>query len=420
MMLRAVTFVFTLGYIPSPVFMNLLPHEGVYPSIEDDFGVVLLKLGTACFESTQFSGLRNELVPVTERGPWIQMTQTSSHVRRSIGTAGGFATEITDIDVPELTAPHLDIRRGEIWKGFWKAVGRAILSTLWRLILAAPGGKQITKMAIQLYYRRWWYGPRQWRFWQRQAWAEPVHFRQQRVRDSIRRIEAALQRQVDREKTSSAISTQLQLRPEVTPEPDSTSEVDAYAVFLDQMRSGGEIDSDEEDWEDDETEVGDRVDEDNESVAESEDNHLYRDLAEGGETLQPVLLAHLTTHSGSPLTRRRYREMTSGQPASSDLVDIMSERQLLLRPDRQEWDEERRRCCVICTIEPRDTILWPCRCLAVCNECRESLASRLAARDHMCPCCRRKWVMRFFPFEASTDEQGGRVQPYLHSMSSVW
>ncbi|KAG0213598.1 hypothetical protein BGX28_004015 [Mortierella sp. GBA30] len=44
-----------------------------------------------------------------------------------------------------------------------------------------------------------------------------------------------------------------------------------------------------------------------------------------------------------------------------------------------------RMLCVVCQSEPRGVLLRPCRCLALCNECREVLASR---RFKQCPCCR--------------------------------
>ncbi|KAF8984517.1 hypothetical protein BGZ46_007777 [Entomortierella lignicola] len=44
-----------------------------------------------------------------------------------------------------------------------------------------------------------------------------------------------------------------------------------------------------------------------------------------------------------------------------------------------------RMLCVVCQSEPRGILLRPCRCLALCNECREVLASR---RFKQCPCCR--------------------------------
>ncbi|KAH9180438.1 hypothetical protein EDB89DRAFT_2110552 [Lactarius sanguifluus] len=50
---------------------------------------------------------------------------------------------------------------------------------------------------------------------------------------------------------------------------------------------------------------------------------------------------------------------------------------------------ESRRNCVICTAEERQIICWPCRCLALCDDCRQNLASRLSASKHTCPCCRQ-------------------------------
>ncbi|KAK3844889.1 MAG: hypothetical protein J3R72DRAFT_58318 [Linnemannia gamsii] len=44
-----------------------------------------------------------------------------------------------------------------------------------------------------------------------------------------------------------------------------------------------------------------------------------------------------------------------------------------------------RLLCVVCQTEPRGVLLRPCRCLALCNDCREVLASR---RYKQCPCCR--------------------------------
>ena len=38
-----------------------------------------------------------------------------------------------------------------------------------------------------------------------------------------------------------------------------------------------------------------------------------------------------------------------------------------------------RLLCVVCQTEPRGVLLRPCRCLALCNECREVLASRVSS-----------------------------------------
>ncbi|KAF9532760.1 hypothetical protein CPB83DRAFT_580491 [Crepidotus variabilis] len=45
--------------------------------------------------------------------------------------------------------------------------------------------------------------------------------------------------------------------------------------------------------------------------------------------------------------------------------------------------------CVICMLEAREIICWPCRCLAMCDGCRETLSSRSSASKHRCPCCRQ-------------------------------
>ncbi|KAH7889487.1 hypothetical protein F5I97DRAFT_1994880 [Phlebopus sp. FC_14] len=128
---------------------------------------------------------------------------------------------------------------------------------------------------------------------------------------------------------------------------------------------------------------------------------LYADLSYTvPSTSAFLLLAHMVDESSSPMTRRRFDRLISG--ASSQSVD---------GNNRDEWPESVRACrstsgslchagtedilsdarrnCVICMIEPRQIICWPCRCLALCDDCRENLASRSSASKHSCPCCRR-------------------------------
>lgn len=52
-----------------------------------------------------------------------------------------------------------------------------------------------------------------------------------------------------------------------------------------------------------------------------------------------------------------------------------------------EEEEDFTTDCVICTVNKRAIILWPCKCLAMCEDCRVSLAVKKF--DH-CPCCRTK------------------------------
>ncbi|GAA5906131.1 uncharacterized protein JCM6883_005453 [Sporobolomyces salmoneus] len=116
--------------------------------------------------------------------------------------------------------------------------------------------------------------------------------------------------------------------------------------------------------------------------------------------LAPYLLAHhLSPSSSSTLTRRRYASLfpspspsSSSEPISSlSHLDraitsslVSNERLMRLTPEeretkRQEWRDSRSSFCVVCTVEPRTVILWPCRCLALCESCREALALRTTA-----------------------------------------
>lgn len=180
--------------------------------------------------------------------------------------------------------------------------------------------------------------------------------------------------------------------------------------------------------------------------ADSEDDFdpasLYRDLASPSKTSHSphaspsnavvhrptdeslpepsLLLAHHLTTSASPLTRRRYSALVS-QPPTQAFSSAVEDRRLEVRRAaedrgladgweqrrREELDEARQRFCVVCTVEERTIICWPCRaflvcfsssaeltsfplsgCLALCEECRENLAQRTPAPQHLCPTCR--------------------------------
>ncbi|KAH9079298.1 hypothetical protein EDB83DRAFT_2341847 [Lactarius deliciosus] len=99
-----------------------------------------------------------------------------------------------------------------------------------------------------------------------------------------------------------------------------------------------------------------------------------------------LLLAHMTNTSPSPLTRRRYRNLVSGQ---LDVIDHEESAWGAFVDDKRgkasqqnPANTESRRNCVICTVEERQIICWPCRCLALCDDCRQNLASRLSASKH--------------------------------------
>jgi hypothetical protein len=45
--------------------------------------------------------------------------------------------------------------------------------------------------------------------------------------------------------------------------------------------------------------------------------------------------------------------------------------------------------CVVCQCTPRTIIVWPCRCLSLCDDCRVSLAMN---NFDKCVCCRREVI----------------------------
>lgn len=114
--------------------------------------------------------------------------------------------------------------------------------------------------------------------------------------------------------------------------------------------------------------IGDGDDDDDDDVS-----NLYADI---NSHEAPLLLAHLQRPW---LTRRQYGPIIN--PSSRVPWGISPE------------DAETSRNCVICTVEPRVIICWPCRCLALCDDCRGSLAARSASSKHHCPCCRQRSVL---------------------------
>ncbi|GMK53709.1 hypothetical protein CspeluHIS016_0102950 [Cutaneotrichosporon spelunceum] len=402
LVVRAITLLFTHGYIPSPVLKNLLPHEGALPSIEDDIGVALLKLGIACLESTQFSGLRNELAPIKEAQPEVRIFGDSVEMLGVKTGNGGFDTRIDNIQAEELQDPNVENPYLEHISRFWAAGVLLARNIFWTTVLSTWVGRDLYRLTWRMYQGQWWYGPRQWTFWRRRAWDPP---RRHTGTEPPLLIAWALAKRRHR-----ALERVRGLH--VIPREPAIAEATALDWTYDQVLRGEvEVADDDDDWASD----GSEVSAETESEGEEDEAALYRDLvrgksqmegSEGGDAIQPILLAHLTSTSSSPLTRRRYAQIMSASPASSaparalttatapnlnPLADaIVALQRETLDAQRDEYDEERRRLCVICMVQTRDVILWPCRCLLMCSDCRESLAARLSAKDHACPNCRTK------------------------------
>ncbi|KAL7629175.1 hypothetical protein AAE478_000695 [Parahypoxylon ruwenzoriense] len=124
-----------------------------------------------------------------------------------------------------------------------------------------------------------------------------------------------------------------------------------------------------------------------------------------------ALAAHLT--SDRIVTRSQYARMQQNQrgrlllppgrqPGSGKLTDeeqadllehlIITRRTEATRGRQgphEDDDGESGPQCVVCHSAPRKIIVWPCRCLSLCDECRVTLAMN---NFDKCVCCRREVV----------------------------
>lgn len=130
-----------------------------------------------------------------------------------------------------------------------------------------------------------------------------------------------------------------------------------------------------------------------------------------------ALAAHLAsdkilTRSGFQSVHRRERAriitsarhhrpgMSAGAPTPEEEVEILEQLILSRRAFREatssgkgpsSWAEgasgmgEGGPQCVVCQSAPRSIIVWPCRCLSLCDDCRVSLAMK---NFETCTCCR--------------------------------
>jgi hypothetical protein len=118
--------------------------------------------------------------------------------------------------------------------------------------------------------------------------------------------------------------------------------------------------------------------------------------ASTSSALTPMFIAHLTSPArAAPLTRHKYTQISQPEPDMAWLTHLHQTRNGTGGNGNGQGaigsgDDDPRRNCVVCTVEARAVICWPCRCLALCDDCRSNLASRMGAGKHQCPCCRRR------------------------------
>lgn len=104
---------------------------------------------------------------------------------------------------------------------------------------------------------------------------------------------------------------------------------------------------------------------------------------------------HYEQAGNGPMTRSRYNSLCGAlnvhpQDESEAILQLLlTKRQ---RPPKittnydEDEDLDPRLGCVICQVRPREIITWPCKCFAICESCRLSLATK---GMEGCVCCRR-------------------------------
>ncbi|QSL65634.1 hypothetical protein MERGE_002947 [Pneumocystis wakefieldiae] len=146
---------------------------------------------------------------------------------------------------------------------------------------------------------------------------------------------------------------------------------------------------DNEDWKNNEgieTYLHDSSSDDNENYAERSFSELFPNLESLAPFISPeyeesrILQSHMLSHT--VVTRSKYREILCSNHGSDDikrlLETIKERRQSIKKLSYNSGDENavQIRMCVICCSSMRNIVLWPCRCLALCDDCRKTLAMR--------------------------------------------
>ncbi|TRM59198.1 hypothetical protein BD626DRAFT_633340 [Schizophyllum amplum] len=335
-----------------------------YIPYDEDWSVFIGRVGTASLEATGLRGWGNELgavlapaAPPRHQGR-IQMS-TSGVVRiiPGVSQAGkplkGLRNEVKDVDIGAGPAPGFFASLAALpfvdWRWVWQ---------LWEFVKVAGG---VVRGAGRL------------------AWAL--------MRGEGGRI---LYNKPPQGTVVPAV------RDAEDEDDGEGQEVELYRRFL-TGDSFSDADDDEPAQWDSEEEAEDEEDEDSDdgqSEQDAEALELFMDLRRSRArsttptpeaSAAPLFVAHMMSEGSSPLTRRQYlglaltANMGGGEVATGARPSTVS-----------ADDDETRRTCVICTFELREIICWPCRCLAMCNGCRESLAAQASASKHRCPCCRRR------------------------------
>ncbi|EJD02179.1 uncharacterized protein FOMMEDRAFT_168701 [Fomitiporia mediterranea MF3/22] len=398
--LNALTQLLLEGEITRPLFGHA---QTLAPKWDEDFAIALLRLGTASLEATNVAGLGNEVGPITIGDSQLVDAQVKKDRLDSEGTIhlnsagvvsitrvpvakggshnkGGFGNEIKNVKVKNSE---------DDW----------LIDHLWLRELTRFGLSLFSVVRGLFRFFLWliWYK------WKGIGLRRPTVDADARLSGdtSVSNFVHADFRQRD---TSDDVYSRFLRGEDVSDDEEEYSPTRDHALLgssPDDAGQNSEEGEEEPDTENDDSDDGNGL----------ETARLYSDLLTNSATSSsispgPVLIAHMTSDYASPLTRRRYNELvalphnqltsdTAIEQGKDEFGDFIRDRRVRASTvgtgtsSVGDLSQDGRMNCVICTSEPREIICWPCRCLALCNDCRENLASRVSASKHMCPCCRR-------------------------------
>lgn len=343
--LNALTQLLSNGAITKPLFGHTAT---LMPKWDEDFSVVLFRLGTASLEATSVAGYGNEVGGVTrpqvgqlasqapvplgesmvEISPsgFVSVVQGSSNNHQRVAFRRGLSNEIKHVKAgARNTEVWADTLVNVVWH---RELGRFVMN-LWRYLATLA----------------------------RLAWAL--------VRG----------RSIRRDRRGDPFHHALPQTREEDSGKDPV-EIDLYERFL-----RGEVlseDEDDEDFEPDVRETRENTPFEDGGYSESEEEpheteeavELFTDLSRSATSSAsaPLLLAHMTNTLSSPLTRRKYAKLlripeTDQTSFTSDDWTVFVKERRDAKRGRVHDDPaaENRQLCVICTAEPREIICWPCR-----------------------------------------------------------
>lgn len=103
-----------------------------------------------------------------------------------------------------------------------------------------------------------------------------------------------------------------------------------------------------------------------------------------------ILNSHLN-NEGTIMTRSRFNKILPFKDESSKLLEVLLSKRKnniskVLNGETDDEDYDSKLSCVVCQVNNREIITWPCKCFSICESCRLTLASKAIEG---CVCCRR-------------------------------